>query len=589
MRTACLPVVLTFMLSAMMLGQSMNPPYLSEMPSVERIMQDVKGTDPADTFARQMATLLEMKKIVEDMAWGLEHRAFNKLTPDESKLTAEYNKAFNDRLASSGKKAFNATGNYYGPKFRSAVLSQFFSQNFLQLYYKADATEMARQQKLSQPQENIFGADKAPAGGMSSPQMGDALKGFAKAITGLTGQAAPDGMRINGIYKGGGAGIGFTVSTASVSCEDLVPDGREYSLEPGGSQIRVTIANEGQPIVMTLRSDGSLSGSGTVTVAGRVQVGTWKVWIPDTVNNTYYGYPTTGHYENQPIYKPKSARCTFGAMSPTGAYGANVGNAVRFAQGLAGQHPPEFKITPGVRLVGLYSGAGGAIEFEEDSATIKCGGSKKEIGYAVVPNGNQFLVTMDGGGTLALDAGGRLTTQNSGPLGCIAGTLALGGVAPAGGMRAGGAVNSSGSSGSSAATGPAILALASGLPSSADGGNVIGGHTFGVSREDFATVLTKAGFHPPAGTSVVSGWAQACNSGQPACQQGFNAMAAASVKTVTLDAGGRANFPELPAGVYYVFGSTKYGSGHLLWNLRVELRPGGQTLTLNERNAMAME
>jgi len=66
-------------------------------------------------------------------------------------------------------------------------------------------------------------------------------------------------------------------------------------------------------------------------------------------------------------------------------------------------------------------------------------------------------------------------------------------------------------------------------------------------------------------------------------------MAAASVKTVTLDAGGRANFPELPAGVYYVFGSTKYGSGHLLWNLRVELRPGGQTLTLNERNAMAME
>lgn len=417
MRTACLPVVLTFMLSAMMLGQSMNPPYLSEMPSVERIMQDVKGTDPADTFARQMATLLEMKKIVEDMAWGLEHRAFNKLTPDESKLTAEYNKAFNDRLASSGKKAFNATGNYYGPKFRSAVLSQFFSQNFLQLYYKADATEMARQQKLSQPQENIFGADKAPAGGMSSPQMGDALKGFAKAITGLTGQAAPDGMRINGIYKGGGAGIGFTVSTASVSCEDLVPDGREYSLEPGGSQIRVTIANEGQPIVMTLRSDGSLSGSGTVTVAGRVQVGTWKVWIPDTVNNTYYGYPTTGHYENQPIYKPKSARCTFGAMSPTGAYGANVGNAVRFAQGLAGQHPPEFKITPGVRLVGLYSGAGGAIEFEEDSATIKCGGSKKEIGYAVVPNGNQFLVTMDGGGTLALDAGGRLTTQKQRPAG----------------------------------------------------------------------------------------------------------------------------------------------------------------------------
>jgi hypothetical protein len=393
-------------------------------------------------------------------------------------------------------------------------------------------------------------------------------------------------MRINGIYKGTGVGIGFNASTAAVSCEDLVPDGRKYSLEQTGSQMRLTIANEGQPLVMTLRPDGSLAGSGPVTVAGRVQVGTQKVWVPDTVNNTYYGYSTTGHYTQQPIYKPKSARCTFGAMSPTGTYGATVGNAVRFAQGLAGEHPQEFKITPGVRLIGLYSGAGGAIEFEEDSATIKCGGSKKEVGYAVVPNGNQFLVTMDGGGTLSLDPGGRLTTQNSGPLGCIAGTLALGGAAPAGGMRTGGGTSAGGGS---VQTGPAILALASGFPSSADGKSVIGGHTFGISREDFATVLTKAGFHPPAGTSVVSGWAQACNSGQPACQQGFNAMGAASVKTVTLDASGKANFPELPAGVYYLFGSAKYGTGHLLWNLRVELKPGGQTLTLNERNAMVME
>ena len=47
--------------------------------------------------------------------------------------------------------------------------------------------------------------------------------------------------------------------------------------------------------------------------------------------------------------------------------------------------------------------------------------------------------------------------------------------------------------------------------------------------------------------------------------------------------------PDLTAGVYYAFVSTKYCSGHLLWNVRVELKPGGHTLTLNERNAMALE
>jgi hypothetical protein len=132
------------------------------------------------------------------------------------------------------------------------------------------------------------------------------------------------------------------------------------------------------------------------------------------------------------------------------------------------------------------------------------------------------------------------------------------------------------------------LALANGLPNPPDGKITLAGHTFGITREDFATVLTKAGYRPPTGTSVIAGWVQACQSGQRACQQGFNAMGAASVKTVTLDATGKASFAEVPSGVYYIFGSAKYGTAHLLWNIRVQLRPGGQTITLNERNAIVL-
>jgi hypothetical protein len=135
----------------------------------------------------------------------------------------------------------------------------------------------------------------------------------------------------------------------------------------------------------------------------------------------------------------------------------------------------------------------------------------------------------------------------------------------------------------------AVLGLASGLAPQAEGKNLLGGHTFGLCKEDFATVLTKAGYHPPAGMSAIQGWAQACKSRSPVCRQGFDAMGAASAKTVTLDASGKANFAEVPAGTYYVFGSTRYGNGHLLWDVRVELKAGAQTLTLTERNAMPME
>ena len=289
------------------------------------------------------------------------------------------------------------------------------------------------------------------------------------------------------------------------------------------------------------------------------------------------------------LYLPaelKSARCTFGVMAPTGAVASTLGGALQFAEQMAGQHPQEFKITPGVRLVGLYGGPGGAIEFYEDSATIKCGGNKSEHAYAVVPGGNQWLVKIDGGGTLALAADGRLDGEG-GNAGCNLGTLTLGGAASVGAPSTSGA-GAHGSNGS-VQSGPAILVLASGLAAQAEGKNILGGHTFGLSKEDFATVLTRTGFHPPAGTSVISAWAEACKNRAPVCQQGFNAQGSASVGTVTLDASGKATFSAVPPGTYYVFGSTRYGNGHLLWDVRVDIAPGTQTLTLNERNGMPMD
>ncbi len=575
-------------LSAFLQGQQLTPVYLSEMPSVERVLSEVKGTDDADTLARQIGALWQMEKIIDDMAFGLEHRTRNKFTADENRLRGQYDAAFNKLRPTISDRSFKGLRGYDDdPKFRAVLLNQFFSESFRDLYAKADAKFMTVLKANAQPQTNIFGAEQAPGSGASSAQMGDSLRSLTKGLAGLLGAKPPDGLRLNGIYKGEGVRVTFSGTGAIVTCADLAPEGREYSVEQTAQEIRVTIKNEGQPMVVVLRTDGRLAGPGPVNVAGKVQVGTRKVWIPDQQNNLYYGYPTTGHYADEPVYKPKSARCTYGVMAPNGAVASTLGGAERFAEQMAGQHPQEFKITPGVRLVGLYGGPGSAIEFEEDSATIKCGGNKRELAYAVVPSGNQWLVKIDGGGTLTLGAGGRLIGEG-GNAGCNLGTLALGGAPVMGGASASAAGGHPGGNGG-VQSGPAVLALASGLSAQAEGKNVLGGHTFGLSKEDFATVLTKAGFHPPAGTSVISAWAEACKNRSPVCQQGFNAQGSASVGTVTLDASGKAIFSSVPAGTYYVFGSTRYGNGHLLWDVRVELAPGTQTLTLNERNAMPME
>lgn len=49
-------------------GQAQTPAYVSEFPSVDRVMKEMQASDPAETAARQMAAFWQLKKMVEDMA-----------------------------------------------------------------------------------------------------------------------------------------------------------------------------------------------------------------------------------------------------------------------------------------------------------------------------------------------------------------------------------------------------------------------------------------------------------------------------------------------------------------------------------------
>ena len=62
-------------------GQRLDPSYLSEMPPPEKVLSEIKGKDPGDTVERQMGAFMMLDKIIEDMAYGLEHRPYMRLKP----------------------------------------------------------------------------------------------------------------------------------------------------------------------------------------------------------------------------------------------------------------------------------------------------------------------------------------------------------------------------------------------------------------------------------------------------------------------------------------------------------------------------
>jgi hypothetical protein len=150
-----------------------------------------------------------------------------------------------------------------------------------------------------------------------------------------------------------------------------------------------------------------------------------------------------------------------------------------------------------------------------------------------------------------------------------------------------------GTAGAAAATSgggaSAVLALAAGV--AAPGGAVtpVAGRSFFVLRNSVDAVMAKAGIQPAPGVSRLKSWALACNSGLPACGQGTSALLAESAAVTKTDASGRGRLSPLPPGTYYVFGVAPNNAPPLLWNVKVDLKPGENAVTLDQRNATLLD
>jgi hypothetical protein len=344
--------------------------------------------------------------------------------------------------------------------------------------------------------------------------------------------------------------------------------------------------------------------------------------IYDSSGNRIYG-AITGGGGGYTTFSPRRATCPALNLSTKGArIGIQTMQTDLLKTMFGGDKGPP--TPPGLRMHGKYAATTGfAVEFYPESVIVACGEPARAYPYEVVPNGGQAAVkvgdpghplllnmkpdgALDPGAGTYLVHGRRITGQNGdgdftfAPLEttCNLGILVPGAAETAPAMTTASNAPANASAGAPASGRPAampagavvpgnaVLSFTSGFAAAAPGGaNPLAGRAFVLLRDSFDNVLAKAGFPVPAGIAPYRAMIVACMQKTPDCQTASNAINAASVAGTRTDAAGKATFAGVAPGTYYLMGSMFTGKEFLLWDIKVELRAGANTVALDQRNA----
>ncbi|MGO8818722.1 MAG: hypothetical protein ACLQVG_29105 [Terriglobia bacterium] len=93
-------------------------------------------------------------------------------------------------------------------------------------------------------------------------------------------------------------------------------------------------------------------------------------------------------------------------------------------------------------------------------------------------------------------------------------------------------------------------------------------------------------FRRRPGVSPVKGYLAACADRQPACPVGIAATNSSTVSGARADASGKAQLPGVPPGNYYFFCLGAYNQQLFKWDFQVQLKPGANSVTLDQHNAV---
>jgi hypothetical protein len=461
----------------------------------------------------------------------------------------------------------------------------------------------------------------------------------------------PPGLEIAGNYVGSGNWrMQFDDRSAMMSCGGLDQEQRFYTIGIVNNQAAIKIDITPKPFVLYMRQDGTLADAGPVVVNGRVVSGSGSVttsngqWLSSQTTTTqkltpmeaqqYSGQSnlhTDGQYytlTNQntsttyqpgtttysgPSYAAKTETCSTAILKSAGKTQVDALKGLTESM-LGGESAPP--TPPGLRMHGAYAAPTGfSVEFLPESAILGCEQAARAYPYSVLANGRQAVVEVDAPGhpvvmalkpDNSLDPGSgqyevqgrRIAGQNADgdfvftPLNqtCALGVLKPGPIptAPSPSLMASANTSGTGMPTNRTATGDAVLSM-SAFPSQPGAANPLTGHPVFLLKDSFNDVLTKNGMRPPAGRTPMQGWDLACQRALPQCAQALAGLQPYMAAVVKIDPSGKATFLGVPAGSYYVFGTTHANHLALSWDVRMDLKSGTNSLVLDQKSAETLQ
>jgi hypothetical protein len=142
---------------------------------------------------------------------------------------------------------------------------------------------------------------------------------------------------------------------------------------------------------------------------------------------------------------------------------------------------------------------------------------------------------------------------------------------------------------SEAPLGTAVLTIVPGFTTQPGVPNPAGNHGFYLLKDNAEIAFAKGGFRAPQGTSVLDAMNSECEKKTIGCKTAVASIIADSATAVKTDADGKASMPPVPPGVYYLFGIGRYEGKPLMWNLKVQIKAGPNSVTLDQRNGTLID
>jgi hypothetical protein len=610
--------------------------YLSTQIQRIKANRDYKGPFTPDETRLMTAYNTAAYQITQDYNKShtpAEAQAFDRLQFNYT-IDGEFRKDWTKRLIGPQGQAA-----YKGAQADLAATQQRHYDQEMQTYNDAKKQQQATvagQSGLSNDPTAVATRRCLELGGDSTACMGKSFVGGLLNMIGLDTSAtlglSRAGVVLSGLYHGITTSVSFATDTASIlKCGTLEDVGAAYTVRRSPSALQVVLQTTPQPITLSMRPDGSLNGPGPIDITGQIIIGYHTITSTQMINgaraapNQCNGPCQT--ISRVPDYAPKTERCSIASFTPpppnppASASNAQAGGIFGALTGMMATVAPVSE--PGLRMSGKYAGSSGLLlDFGGDAVTLDCGQAHVKQPYTVENSPTQLLIHVQNSGgpfTLAIAAddtlrGSGSTTVNGRLVSGMQGdsvtftptssTCEVGNLRPNAGSTPGASIAASPAAASSTppVTRAAPSASASSAPNSAPAGsarllittafpagaNPLVGKTIFLMKDTYDNVLRKIGAPIPPGTSpgkAMQAYAQACR--PPAdCRAAASAMAPYFAGRATIDSSGQAIIaPQVLPGPYFVSAATPTSGGVLVWDLKVDLKPGENSVVLDPQSA----